>query len=205
MVKKIKMTKGQYRKLSKSWLGIIVILGILGFNFYQEYKPVSGSERFEVTLNQCVDGDTAWFDIDGKKTKVRFLYIDTPESTNQIEPYGKEASNYTCNSLKKASKIVLEYDSNSTKEDKYGRRLAWVFVDGELLQKKLVNKGYAKVAYLYGDYKYTDELKMIEKSVKSKKLGVWSDSIYEEDTDSILDEILEKIFKYVRKEIKSML
>ena len=26
MVKKIKMTKGQYRKLSKSWLGIIVIL-----------------------------------------------------------------------------------------------------------------------------------------------------------------------------------
>ena len=33
MVKKIKMTKGQYRKLSKSWLGIIVILGILGFIF----------------------------------------------------------------------------------------------------------------------------------------------------------------------------
>ena len=58
---------------------------------------------------------------------------------------------------------------------------------------------------MYGDYKYTDELKMIEKSAKSKKLGVWSDSIYEEDTDSILDEILEKIFKYVRKEIKSML
>lgn len=27
MVKKIKMTKRQYRKLSKSWLGIIVILG----------------------------------------------------------------------------------------------------------------------------------------------------------------------------------
>ena len=95
MVKKIKMTKRQYRKLSKSWLGIIVILGILGFNFYQEYKPVSGSERFEVTLDQCVDGDTAWFDIDGKRTKVRFLYIDTPESTNQIEPYGKEASDYT--------------------------------------------------------------------------------------------------------------
>ena len=46
---------------------------------------------------------------------------------------------------------------------------------------------------------------MIEKSAKSKKLGVWSDSIYEENTDSILDEILEKIFKYVRKEIKSML
>ena len=47
MVKKIKMTKRQYRKLSKSWLGIIVIFGILGFNFYQEYKPVSGSEALK--------------------------------------------------------------------------------------------------------------------------------------------------------------
>lgn len=161
-----------------------------------------------VKLSKCVDGDTARFIIDGKEYSTRFLAIDTPETKHpkkKVEPYGKEASNYTCNSLKKASKIVLEYDSNSTKEDKYGRRLAWVFVDEELLQKKLVNKGYAKVAYLYGDYKYTDELKMIEKSAKSKKLGVWSDSIYEEDTDSILDEILEKIFKYVRKEIKSML
>lgn len=166
------------------------------------------AESNTVKLSKCVDGDTARFIIDGNEYSTRFLAIDTPETKHpkkKVEPYGKEASNYTCNSLKKASKIVLEYDSNSTKEDKYGRRLAWVFVDGELLQKKLVNKGYAKVAYLYGDYKYTDELKMIEKSAKSKKLGVWSDSIYEEDTDSILDEILEKIFKYVRKEIKSML
>ena len=41
------------------------------------------------TLNKCVDGDTAWFNVDGKIIKTRFLAIDTPESTKEIEEYGK--------------------------------------------------------------------------------------------------------------------
>ena len=142
MVKKIKMTKRQYRKLSKSWLGIIVILGILGFNFYQEYKPVSGSERFEVTLDQCVDGDTAWFDIDGKRTKVRFLYIDTPESTNQIEPYGKEASDYTKEQLSNANTIELELNNDGDSEDKYGRLLATIILIVSLSLMQIKKQGW---------------------------------------------------------------
>lgn len=175
MVKKIKMTKRQYRKLSKSWLGIIVILGILGFNFYQEYKPASGSERFEVTLDQCVDGDTAWFDIDGKRTKVRFLYIDTPESTNQIEPYGKEASDYTKEQLSNANTIELELNSDGDSEDKYGRLLAWVFVDGELLQKKLAQEGLVEKFYDYGyDYTYSELIINADKEARVENRGIYS-------------------------------
>ena len=58
-----------------------------------------------VKLTKCVDGDTAWFNIDGVNTKVRFLAIDTPESTNEVEYYGKESSEFTCNSLKNTSII----------------------------------------------------------------------------------------------------
>ena len=177
MVKKIKMTKGQYRKLSKSWLGIIVILGILGFNFYQEYKPVSGSERFEVTLNQCVDGDTSWFDIDGKKNKVRLLYIDTPESTNQIEPYGKEASDYTKEQLSNANTIELELNNDGDSEDKYGRLLAWVFVDGELLQKKLAQEGLVEKFYDYGyDYTYSELIINADKEARMENRGIYSEN-----------------------------
>ena len=181
---------------------------ILLFSIMFLLPIVVNAESDTVKLSKCVDGDTARFIIAGKEYSTRFLAIDTPETKHpkkKVEPYGKEASNYTCNSLENAKKIVLEYDKNSTKEDKYGRRLAWVFVDGELLQEKLVKKGYAKVAYLYGDYKYTEELKKVEKNAKNKKFGVWSNTTSEDTTDNILDEILEKIFKYIRKEIKSML
>ena len=75
MAKKIKLTKTQQKKLLRSWLGIIVILAVIGYNFYQQNKSIPTGERFEVTLDRCVDGDTAWFNVDGESTKVRFLYI----------------------------------------------------------------------------------------------------------------------------------
>ncbi len=162
-----------------------------------------------VKLSKCVDGDTAKFIINGKEYSTRFLAIDTPEVKHpkkKVEPYGKEASKYTCDRLKAAKEIVLEYDSNSTKEDKYGRRLAWVFVDKELLQEKLVSKGYAKVAYLYGDYKYTKKLQKIEQKAKDNKVGIWSNNNYVYDSsDSLLEKIFDKLLRYIRKEIKSML
>lgn len=140
-------------------------------------KGISDSEIVE--LEKCIDGDTATFkDANGNKLKTRFLAIDTPETVHPkkgVETFGKEASNYTCESLTNAGEIKLEYDLDSDKEDKYGRRLAWIFVDGVLLQEKLVELGYAKVAYLYGDYQYTGRLQEIEIKAKESKVGIWSE------------------------------
>lgn len=146
---------------------IIILLIIIPFNVYAHEKET-------VTLNKCVDGDTAWFNLNEEKIKARFLAIDTPESTNKIEFFGKEASKYTCNKLKKANKIEIEYDENSNKYDKYNRNLVWVWIDNELLQNLIIENGYGKVAYLYGDYKYTDLLKKSEKNAKEKNIGIWN-------------------------------
>jgi len=78
--------------------------------------------------------------------------------------------------------------------------------DKELLQEKLVSKGYAKVAYLYGDYKYTKKLQKIEQKAKDNKVGIWSNNNYVYDSsDSLLEKIFDKLLRYIRKEIKSML
>lgn len=148
---------------------------------------VKANSKIEVTLNKCVDGDTAWFNMNGEKIKARFLAIDTPESTNQIEEYGKEASEYVCNLLTNASKIELEYDDASDKEDKYDRHLVWIFVDGELLQEKVVKEGLAEVKYVYGDYKYLDDINEALDKAKENKLNIWSNS---EETTSEYDYII---------------
>lgn len=168
--------------MKKLNITLIIFLSFFAFNF----KALAQ----EIKLDKCIDGDTTDFIIDGKVEKVRYLAIDTPETkhpTKGVQPYGKEASNYTCNALKNAKKIEIEYDSNSTKTDKYGRYLGWIFVDGELLQGKLVKSGLAKVAYLYGDYKYTDDLKELESEAKENKLKIWSD--YKEDNSTLYLEI----------------
>lgn len=185
----------------KLWIGVIILLFMMPCSVF--------AEKIEVKLSRCVDGDTARFMIGKKEYSTRFLAIDTPETKHPKkgkEPFGKEASNYTCSRLKKAKKIVLEYDPNSTKEDKYERKLAWIFVDDDLLQKELVERGYAKVAYLYGDYKYTNTLKVVEGQARVEKRGIWSNKQVKKDSSSIsMDKILNKIYRYIRKEIKSML
>lgn len=133
-----------------------------------------------VKFSKCVDGDTIKIIKEEKEYTVRMLAIDTPESvhpTKGIEYYGKEASEYTCNKVTNAKKIELEYDENSDKTDKYDRLLAWVFVDGTLLQKELIEKGYAKIAYLYDDYKYTKELESAQELASVKNIGVWNEEL----------------------------
>ncbi len=119
----------------------------------------------EIELTKCVDGDTAYFTEIGK---TRFLLIDTPESTNKIEPYGKEASKYTCNLLSNAKSITYEYDGS--KKDKYDRTLAYIFVDGKLIQDEIAKAGYVKKLYLYQSYyKYESEVK----NSINDRYGVW--------------------------------
>ncbi len=172
------MKKSQLKKLLRIGKGNVYItiatllcVGII--TLYQQYKPLSSDS---ITLSKCTDGDTAHFYINGVDTTVRFLGIDTPETVKAntpVQPFGKEASNYTCNALTQAKEIRIEYEEDN-RTDKYGRSLGWIFIDDVLLQKELVSQGLAEVKYLNDNYKYANELKQAEKEAKSNKLGIWS-------------------------------
>ena len=151
----------------------IIILIILIFNIVNANALNIKDKKITVTLNKCIDGDTASFKYQIEIIKVRFLAIDTPESTNEIEEYGIEASQFTCNMLTNAEKIIIEFDNNSDKKDKYNRYLGWIFVDDKLLQNEIIKKGFGEVAYLYDDYKYTNTLKKSELKAKQDKIGIW--------------------------------
>jgi len=153
---------------------IFIITFILCINI------VKAEERTTVTFNKCIDGDTAEVILNEEIIKIRLLAIDTPETKHPTigeEPYGLEASNYTCESLKNADKIEIEYDNNSDKTDKYNRHLVWLFIDDKLLQEELIKKGFAEVAYLYDDYKYTSTLEAKQLIAKTKQIGMWNNSI----------------------------
>lgn len=157
-----------------------------------------------VTFVRCVDGDTAIFSVNGEEIKFRFLAIDTPETvhpTKDVEAYGKDASEYTCNRLTNAENIIIEYEV-SNKTDKYGRSLGWIWVDGFLLQKELVSIGYGEVAYIYGKYRYTESLCLAQKNAKEESLGMWSEDKEEGycstvDLNGVSDNIIYEQIGYI--------
>lgn len=125
----------------------------------------------EVKLVRSVDGDTARFIDPYSKTmtgdfSVRFLGIDTPESTIEKDPWGKKASAFTKSRLESAKTIVLEAEGPRT--ETYGRYLAFVWVDGVLLNLELVQEAYSN-ATLSGESKYFDI--MVNTSLFVKKTG----------------------------------
>lgn len=211
----------RYYFMKKISLTIIIISCFLFIS------TIKASEKIPVHFIQCVDGDTAKFEFNNKIITARFLAIDTPETkhpTKGEEAWGKEASNFTCNQLKTANKIELEYDANSNQLDKYERHLVWVWVDDELLQNLIIKNGLAKVTYLYGDYKYTSLLQTHEKIAQKEKLGIWGESpikkinykyiiiimigiviIYLIGSKKTKKKIKNKIKKRIKKEIKDRL
>ena len=148
-------------------IAAIIIAGVLyGVFMKPEYEvsPAPFTKKYNAVYQYIHDGDTAVFYIDtGEKVICRFLAVDTPE----IGEEGYDEAKHFCDvTLEKASKIVLEMDPVSEEYDKYERLLAWVWVDGELLQAKLIREGHAKVAYIFsGEYLYLDYLRSVEKSV----------------------------------------
>lgn len=79
-----------------------------------------------------IDGDTSHFEV--PKTfnstgivKARYLAVDTPESTGQIEEWGMAASRFTKEKLSSAHSIIIESDNNQWNFDGNGRYLVWVW------------------------------------------------------------------------------
>ncbi|BDG45991.1 thermonuclease family protein [Parageobacillus sp. KH3-4] len=131
-------------------------------------------KKYPAKLVTCIDGDTARFMVNGREYTTRFLFIDTPESTIQIEPYGKEASRFTCSRLSRGN-ITLETDGN-TLFDKYHRLLAWVWIGDKLLQEEIAKVGLVEDFYDYGDYKYEDRIRAAMDEAKQSGAGMYKAS-----------------------------
>jgi len=101
------------------------------------------------------DGDTFFY----RNQPIRVLGIDTPEVTDpdvgifEDQPFGPAAAESTRVWITRARRVEMAYDGR----DIYHRRLAHVFVDGELLAVKLLDAGlaYENVSH-FGDNGFPD-------------------------------------------------
>ncbi|MFC4556909.1 thermonuclease family protein [Virgibacillus kekensis] len=128
-------------------------------------------------LVRVVDGDTLLTKINGEEEYIRLLLVDTPETKHpdlSVQPYGKAASNFLKETFSKSKSIRLEYGTD--KRDKYDRLLAYVYTqEGKMVNKLLLRKGLARVAYVYPpNDKYVEEFRKIEQKAQKQNLNIWS-------------------------------
>lgn len=120
-----------------------------------------------LTVTEVTDGDTLKL---STGQTFRLYGVNAPEVK---EPLFEEAKAFTQN-LVLNKEVTFEQEENY-QEDKFGRTLGYIFVEGKNLNLELVKAGLAKVV-LYekrAKIKYQDELLSAEKEAKVKRLGVW--------------------------------
>lgn len=141
---------------------------------YNELDDPTAQVYGPYTVVNVVDGDTIDVDINGDTVRVRMIGIDTPESVHSDNDknttQGDIASNYTKSCLTNTS-VYLEYDTD--KKDDYGRTLAYVYVNGKMFNKTLLEKGYAKTMTIPPNVKYREKFAEIEKTAKNNDTGFW--------------------------------
>ncbi|MET4061772.1 micrococcal nuclease [Arthrobacter sp. UYP6] len=95
---------------------------------------VSAGNADKGKVIRVIDGDTLVVDFDNQELTVRLLNVDTPETKDPDKPVecmGPEATDFLTGALPAGSTVTLGFDVE--REDRYGRTLAAVYDDDDLL------------------------------------------------------------------------
>lgn len=146
----------------------------------QEEAMLENLGLVAVTVGRVVDGDTIET-ADGQK--IRFIGVNTPESTTKTETFGKEASNYTTSKLD-GQKVWIQKDVSET--DRYGRllRIIWLAIPTDdmneteirtkMFNADLVLNGYAEPSTYPPDVKYSEYFVKFAREARESGSGLWA-------------------------------
>lgn len=146
-------------------------------------QTIGSTEQIPVEVVEVIDGDTIKVKYNGNTEKVRYLLIDTPETNHdplKKQPFGEEATQRN-KKLLSSGDATIEFDVGNRIDD-YGRLLAYIYVDGESIQEKLLEEGLARVAYIFSpNTKYLNNFEEASEITKEKNTGIWERKDYVTD------------------------
>lgn len=153
----------------RRWSGLVLLAAAL-----LSCAPTAvGAE--DAVVRHVIDGDTIELS-DGRL--VRYIGLDTPELRRRVgdrwvedpEPFGREAKEAN-RRLVEGRSLRLEYDAQT--HDRYGRWLAYVFVDGRMVNAALLEDGYAQLLTIPPNVKYAQELRRAAREAREARRGLW--------------------------------
>ncbi|MFH1280613.1 MAG: thermonuclease family protein [Candidatus Beckwithbacteria bacterium] len=147
------------------WLGFIIAIPSLLFNFFLVSRPTSD---YGIKVLEVLDGDTLLLD---GKVRLRLRQVDSPELEYC---YGQESKDYL-ESLVKDKKITIQEKIL----DQRGRAMALVYLGKDLINLKIVANGFGR--YHSDKTSQTENLKIAGNLAKKNQLGVYSPNCYQKD------------------------
>jgi micrococcal nuclease len=135
-----------------------------------------GLAEREARVERVVDGDTVVVRVAGRRERVRYIGVDTPESVKPGTPvqcFAKAAAAAN-RRLVAGRRVRLVADAEA--RDRYGRALAYVYrePDGLFVNAELVRRGYARVLTIPPNVAHAAQLRRLAARARRNEQGLWS-------------------------------
>ncbi len=137
-----------------------------------EQDRTVGEEIGPVT--RVVDGDTIYVELDGKNVRIRYLQINTPERS---DPCFSEATRANAE-LVSGKTVRLVPDKELV--DRYDRLLRFIYVDDVLVNRVLVEQGFAEVVLYPPNDKHYEEFTRLEAEAAADGRGCHPTGIFDD-------------------------
>jgi len=147
---------------------------LLAFLLALAVTSADAGQSFTATVVRIVDGDTIRVQLNGREEKVLYIGMDTPETHHPRrgeEPGGREATAVN-RRLVEGKTVLLELDVQE--RDRYGRLLAYVYVDGLMVNAELVRLGYAQVMTVPPNVKHASLFVKLQREAREANRGLWA-------------------------------
>jgi len=172
---------GVSRRRLLPWLVLIAAGGALGATVLEDRgrsgrEAVGRGATLHGTVTRVVDGDTIHVRVDGRRVKVRYIGVDTPESHRPDTPvqcFAREATAANAR-LVAGEEVVLRTDAEP--RDRYDRLLAYVTRrrDGLFVNAALVRDGFARILTIPPNVRYERAFGDLERGARARGAGLWS-------------------------------
>jgi len=132
------------------FLSLLLLLALVTCAFAAEWPG-------EATVQSVTDGDTIVVKLRTAQTvHVRVVGIDTPElgRDGRKDQPGAVAAKNRLTELVKGRTVNLVYDALSNREDRYGRQLCYVELDGRDIGLQLLVEGHAALMTRFAFARY---------------------------------------------------
>jgi micrococcal nuclease len=159
---------------------LLALLAVLAVGVYTatagSHGPAERGARTAGRVVRVVDGDTIHVEVDGRREKVRYIGVDTPETkhpTKGVQCYGEKASQFNAR-LVAGEQVRLVRDVEE--RDRYGRLLAYVYRvrDGLFVNAELARLGYAQPLSIAPDVRYAGRFAALAREARDQGRGLWS-------------------------------
>jgi micrococcal nuclease len=135
-----------------------------------------GSVITDVVALRVIDGDTLDVRLgDGSRERIRLIGIDTPESVipgREPECFGPESARRLTELAPPGTPLRLERDVEA--RDPYGRLLAYVYVNDDMVNLTLAHEGFAEAMSIPPNTAWSSRFSAAVARAKAQRSGMWA-------------------------------